>query len=88
VIYGNEIFLYALHWVALLVIVAATSTLTRARPVTLLLCAVLVGTAGFHNTSLLRDEAAYFDATEAERAVIASGLSPRRQPLRRGGQRR
>jgi hypothetical protein len=34
-VYGNETFLYSLHWVPLLVVVAALGTRTRARPITL-----------------------------------------------------
>jgi hypothetical protein len=70
-VYGNETFLYALHWVGLLMVVAAASTLTRARPLALLLCVALLATAGLNNTALLRDAAAYFGADESERNVIA-----------------
>lgn len=59
-VYGDETFLYTLHWLPLLVIVAAMSTLTRARVLALALCGVLAVTAGINNTTLLRDAAAHY----------------------------
>lgn len=40
--YGNETFLYSLHWVPLLVVVAALGMRTRLRPIALALAAVAV----------------------------------------------
>ena len=40
--YGNETFLYSLHWVPLLVVVAALGMQTRLRPIALALAAVAV----------------------------------------------
>jgi hypothetical protein len=41
-LYGEETFLYALHFMPLLVVMAAISTLTPARPVTLMIAAILL----------------------------------------------
>ena len=48
--YGSETFLYSLHFAPLLVVLAALSTLTRARPVALVLAGTLVLSAGVNNT--------------------------------------
>ncbi|MGH7256819.1 MAG: hypothetical protein ACREIM_00450 [Nitrospiraceae bacterium] len=47
--YGEETFLYALHFAPLLVITASLATLTVARPLVLLLAAILIVTAGLNN---------------------------------------
>ena len=52
-IYGDEIFLYSLHWAPLLVAVAALGTLTRFRPAVLVVTAALILTAGVNNFSQL-----------------------------------
>ena len=49
-IYGEETFLYSLHFAPLLVVLAALSTLTSARPVALVLAGTLVLSAGVNNT--------------------------------------
>jgi hypothetical protein len=48
-VYGNETFLYSLHVMPLLILVAAASTLTRARPVALALTALLLATMFINN---------------------------------------
>jgi hypothetical protein len=48
-VYGDETFLYALHFTPLLVVLAAWGTRTRARPVVLAGAALLIGLAGFNN---------------------------------------
>ncbi len=48
-VYGEETFLYSLHFAPLLVVLAALSTLTRARPAALLLAGMLVLSAGVNN---------------------------------------
>lgn len=58
-IYGKETFLYALHFAPLLVILAAFSTLTPARPIALVLAGMLILTAGVNN-SLQFSKAAEF----------------------------
>lgn len=48
-IYGEETFLYALHFVPLLVVLAAFSTFTRVRPIALILAIVVLVTAAMNN---------------------------------------
>jgi len=48
-LYGEETFLYSLHWLPLLVILAAFSALTRLRPVALTLATALLVCAGVNN---------------------------------------
>ncbi|BAY48499.1 hypothetical protein SAMD00079811_61240 [Scytonema sp. HK-05] len=48
-VYGSETFLYALHFVPLLIVLAAFSTLTRARPLALVLAGALALSAGVNN---------------------------------------
>ncbi len=66
-VYGDETFLYALHWLPLLVLVAAMSTQTRARRVALLLCCSMVVLASLNNVAQLREAAAYFTTSAPER---------------------
>lgn len=49
-LFGRETFLYSLHFGPLLVVLAALSTLTRARPISLVLAGALVVSAGINNT--------------------------------------
>ncbi len=49
-LYGDETFLYALHFLPLLVVLAAFSTLTRARILALVLAVALVLSAGANNS--------------------------------------
>ena len=48
-LYGDETFLYSLHFVPLLILLAAYSTFTRARAIALLLTGALIVTAGTNN---------------------------------------
>ncbi|HAX78491.1 MAG TPA: hypothetical protein DCY88_22340 [Cyanobacteria bacterium UBA11372] len=48
-VYGEETFLYSLHFLPLLIVLAAFSTLTPARAIALLLAGMLVLTAGVNN---------------------------------------
>lgn len=48
-LYGDETFLYSLHFAPLLVVMAALSTLTRARPLGLVLAGMLALSAGMNN---------------------------------------
>jgi len=48
-VFGEETFLYSIHFAPLLVIVVALSTLTRARPAALVLTGALVVNAGINN---------------------------------------
>ena len=47
---GEETFLYSLHWIPLLIVVASWSTLTRARPLALVLAGMLVVCVAVNNT--------------------------------------
>jgi hypothetical protein len=48
-IYGEEAFLYALHYVPLLVLMAAWGARTRARPIVLGIACLLIGLAAYNN---------------------------------------
>ena len=50
-VYGEETFLYAAHFLPLLVLLSALSLLTRARPISLVLAGLLLLTAGSNNVS-------------------------------------
>ena len=76
-LYGEETFLYALHFAPLLVVFAACSTLTRMRLVGLVLAGALVISAGVNNAMQFRT------AT----AVLASQGPPRHQVLVQMSQR-
>lgn len=58
--YGGEIFLYSMHWWALLVPLVALSALTRVRPLALALAALFVVTAPISNLAQWRISAAAF----------------------------
>lgn len=49
-LYGEETFVYSLHFAPFLVILAAMSTLTRARPLALVLAGMLLLSAGINNS--------------------------------------
>src|SRR5207237_7945406 len=49
VVYGSETFLYSLHFAPLLVVLAALSTLTQARPLALVLASILIVSTGYNN---------------------------------------
>lgn len=76
-VYGDHTFLYALHWMPFLVIVAALSTLTRARPLALALCAALIVAMTLNNATQFRATAAYFDLDAGERAALLSDVEKR-----------
>jgi hypothetical protein len=60
ILYGNETFLYALHFAPLLILLAALSTLTRARLLGLLLAVMLLLTAGIDNSEQFQQATKYF----------------------------
>ena len=60
-----------------LVIVAALSTLTRARPLALALCAALIVAMTLNNAAQFRATAAYFDLDAGERAALLSDVEKR-----------
>ena len=72
-VYGNETFLYSLHWVPLLVVVAALGTRTRARPIALGLA--VVATIAMLITNTRRFDLA---ATAAAGIMTRGGAVPTR----------
>jgi hypothetical protein len=66
-LYGDETFLYSLHWTPLLIVVAAMSTLTRGRRLALALCGGLIVAAAINNVSQLHAAASYFAMPEPHR---------------------
>lgn len=58
-LYGSETFLYALHFLPLLVVLAALGTLTPARPLALLLAGMLILSAGVNNNLQLGKATAF-----------------------------
>ena len=81
--YGPETFLAALHFVPLLVGIAALATLTGARPLALLLAAVVAITATLNNTARF-DEAVAFYGREGRPPRIPPALNPPASPPARG----
>ena len=65
-VYGNETFLYALHFVPLLVILAAFSTLTIARPVALIVATLLLLGMGINNGLQFQQVAQFVNQSRAE----------------------
>jgi hypothetical protein len=65
-LYGNETFLYSLHFVPLLVILAALSTLTQARPVALVGAALLLGGMVLNNGLQLKQAAQFVHESRTE----------------------
>ena len=57
-IYGQEVFLYVLHWLPLLIVVVACGTLTTMRPVVLACASLLLLTAGVNNVQQFRQAVA------------------------------
>jgi len=75
ILYGEETFLYSLHFLPLLIMVAAASTLTSARPYALVLVGLLLATTAINNAQLLQQasklaQGAYLrsQAQDAERS--------------------
>lgn len=60
-LYGMETFLYSAHFGPLLILLAAFSTLTRARALALALCAALLVSAGINNAKQFKIAAGYYD---------------------------
>jgi hypothetical protein len=86
-LYGPETFLYSLHFVPLLVILTALSTLTPARPLALLLAGGLILTAGYNNGIQFNKA---FDFVERYRSQSSQVLYQMRSrpadPVPRGGE--
>ncbi|HEY8106252.1 MAG TPA: hypothetical protein VIE46_09100 [Gemmatimonadales bacterium] len=74
-VYGEETFLYALHWLPLLVALAAAGTLGPLRPLSLALAGTVLVTAGVNNVAALR-RAARLYGPERELALRAKNHRP------------
>ncbi len=74
-VYGEETFLYALHWLPLLVALAAAGTLGPLRPLSLALAGVVLVTAGTNNVAAFR-RAARLYGPEREIALRAKNHRP------------
>ena len=59
-VYGNETFLYSLHFLPLLIILAAFSVLTSTRLIALILAGILVICTGINNGLLFHQILQYF----------------------------
>lgn len=77
-VYGGETFLYALHWVPLLVAFAALSVFGPARRLALALAVTLAGAAAVNNAGVFRKAvASLLDRTSAHGFVLReSGVRP------------
>ena len=71
-IYGQEVFLYVLHWLPLLIVVVACGTLTTMRPVVLACASLLLLTAGVNNVQQFRQAVAYVNQYVAAHPDIDS----------------
>jgi hypothetical protein len=54
VVYGRETFLYAMHWMPLLIVLASGTTLTRGRPVAIVLAVIVLLAGGAANLAQFR----------------------------------
>lgn len=77
-VYGDETFLYSGHFGPLLVIVAAFGTMTKARPVLLILTAAFVVSSAVNNGIQFRRAGNQFELHDAPRQAALSGSSHER----------
>jgi Gpi18-like mannosyltransferase len=73
-LYGDETFIYSLHILPLLVLLASLGSLTAERPLVLVMAALLVVTAALNNYRQFRQAAAFFDQPTA--TVVQTPLPP------------
>lgn len=71
-VYGNETFLYGLHFAPLLVVLAALSTQTPARPVALLLAGALVVAAATNNVTQFTKATSFLHSNASAKSSIGS----------------
>ncbi len=71
-VYGDETFLYSLHFVPLLVVLAALSTLTRARWIALVLASILLLSAGANNYLQFNKAAAFLKTYSLSTQQVSS----------------
>lgn len=85
-LYGEETFLYSLHFLPLLLMVAALGSLTRARSWALALCAALVVSAGLNNAAQFDRAAEVVESHVARRVAARSGPPPSASAMPRDGE--
>jgi hypothetical protein len=76
-VYGNETFLYSLHFVPLLVIVASLSTLTRARPIALMASILVFVSMTLNNAHQIKHVTHLIDQAQAERQGVRRHIKAR-----------
>jgi hypothetical protein len=85
-LYGEETFLYSLHFAPLLILVAAFGTTTSARAVVLVLVAGLIVSVGVNNVTRFSEATRYFqnDAVKGRADVLREMMKRPRDPWPRG----
>ncbi len=76
-LYGEETFLYSLHFMPLLVVVAALGSLTRARWWVLGIATLLIAVGGWNNLTQLRKAAAYVEAHRSAHDRVTRQMNTR-----------
>ncbi len=75
-IFGDETFLYSLHWLPCLVVLASLSTFTRVRRVALLLAGVLAILLGINNGQQFQQAVALVQRVDVGAVAHGSGAGP------------
>ena len=84
-LYGDETFLYSLHFLPLLILLAAFSTLTKARLLALALAIFLIPAIGINNISQFNTAISIVDEQAPQRHQVLKQMSRRpRDPWPRG----
>jgi len=85
-LYGEETFLYSLHFAPLLVLVGAFATTTCMRPIALALAVVLIGCGGANNIMRLFEATAFFQSgsVSARADVLREKMARSDDPWPRG----
>ena len=73
-VYGDETFLYSLHFLPLLIVLSAFSTLTRARLASLVLAGILLITLGINNGLQFAQAVEYFSHHGTPRSQVQSEM--------------
>lgn len=77
ILYGNETFLYSLHFIPLLVILTALSALTPARPLALFLAGGLILTAGYNNNIQFNKAINFIEKYRSQRSQVVYQIKSR-----------
>lgn len=75
-VYGDETFLYSLHFVIFFIVLVAFSTLTRARPLALLLATMLVLSAGVNNGSEFERAKSFVESVAPAKYELPLSIQP------------